>query len=207
MVDFLMKQIVIGLVGSLCSGKGVVAKHLQSLGFTGLSLSDIVREEADARGVERIRENLQNVGDDLRSTHGGQILAERAVEKLADCGGNIVIDAIRNPAEIAFLKEYYDIKIFAIDAPTELRFRWYMERAVDRGEDTLDASVFFTDNSRDLGVDQPENGQQVRQCMELADITLYNEGSKKHLLEDLEYHLVLDCGFSPEGYRRHQEKK
>ncbi len=202
-----MKRTVIGLVGSLCSGKGEVVKHLKLLGFTGISLSDIVREEADSRGIPRIRENLQNIGDDLRITYGGQVLAERAAERLADNRGNIVIDAIRNPAEIEFLRETFDIKIFAVDAPIDLRYRWYMQRAVDRGEDSLDPTVFFADNSRDLGIDQPENGQHVKRCLEMADVTLMNEGSKKHLFEELEYHLILDCGFSPEGARRAQEKK
>ncbi len=55
-------QIVIGLVGPIASGKGTISEYLKSQGFVYFSLSDVVREETVARGLEMSRKNLQDVG-------------------------------------------------------------------------------------------------------------------------------------------------
>lgn len=202
-----MKKTIIGLVGPIASGKGVVAKYLKSLGFDLYSLSDRVREEAALRGLSLIRENLQNVGNDLRAIYGGQVLAERTLELMTGLEECIVIDAIRNPAEIEFLKKELGVTIIGIDADTEKRMEWYLWRAGERGEDGATEEDFFRANNRDLGIGEEDSGQQVGRCLDMADIIIRNEGSKRYLLEEVDYHLILDLGFGPEGARRRLEKK
>lgn len=202
-----MKKIVIGLVGPIASGKSEVAKYLKSLGFTYLSLSDRVREEVNTRGLALSRENLQNVGNDLRESYGGSILAQRTLELLGEGDEPLVIDAIRNPDEVDFLREALDIDIIGITASTENRLRWYLSRAELRGEDGLSETDFQRANDRDLGLGESDSGQQVGRCLAMADFVIPNTGSKKSLLEDVDYYLILEQGFSPEGARRSQEKK
>lgn len=202
-----MKRTVICLAGTMVSGKGDIGNHLKrELGFTYESLSDRVREEADARGVPRLRENLQDIGNDLRTRYGLSVLAERTVKILKETSGDIVLDAIRNPGEIIYLKENLDALVIGVDAPFEKRLEWYLERAILRGEDTATEEDFIKANNRDFGIGEPENGQHVGRCLELADCHLYNDSSKKKLFEGVEYFLILN-GFSPEGARRAQEKK
>lgn len=201
-----MKRTVIALVGSMVSGKGDIGKHLKSLGFVYESLSDRVREEADVRGVPRLRENLQNIGNDLRAVYGPQVLAERTIELLRRTTGPLVIDGVRNPGEIEFLRQALGAQIFGVDAPRERRLEWYLERAQQRGEDGATAEDFFRADDRDHGVGEPDNGQHVGRCLAMADCFIYNDGSKKKLFEEVEYYLILN-GFSPEGARRLQEKK
>lgn len=202
-----MKRTVIGLVGPIASGKGEVAKYLRGLGFTVLSLSDRVREEVGARGLPLSRENLQNMGNQLREIYGGQVLAERTLELLGSTEGNVVIDSIRNPSEIEFLKTALGLTIIGIDASPEHRREWYLDRAWRRGEDGLTEEDFIRANNRDLGHGENNFGQQVGRCLEMADVVIRNEDTKKHLLEDVEYYLIAEFGFSPEGARRSQEKK
>ncbi|HCX25765.1 MAG: hypothetical protein UX08_C0012G0042 [Candidatus Collierbacteria bacterium GW2011_GWB1_45_35] len=202
-----MKRTVICLVGSMVSGKGDVGKHLErELGFTYESLSDRVREEVDARGVERLRENLMDIGNDLRETNGNAVLAERTFELLRNTTGDIVIDAVRNPGEIEFLRRELGALVFGIDAPQGKRLEWYLARAEVRGEDRATPEDFYRADSRDYGVGEADSGQQVGRCLELADCIIFNDGSKKQLFEKAEYYLILN-GFSPEGARRSQEIK
>ena len=56
----------IGLTGYLATGKGVVADILKEKEFSYASLSDVVREEATAQGLEHTRENLIKVGNELK---------------------------------------------------------------------------------------------------------------------------------------------
>ncbi|KKT42469.1 MAG: hypothetical protein UW88_C0004G0016 [Candidatus Collierbacteria bacterium GW2011_GWD2_45_10] len=197
---------VIGLVGPIASGKGEVAKYLRDLGFTVLSLSDRVREEVSARGLPLSRENLQNVGNDLREIFGGHVLAERTLELLGSTDGNVVIDSIRNPSEIEFLRHVLGITVIGIDASPELRMEWYLDRAWRRGEDGTSDADFVRANNRDLGLGENNFGQQVVRCLEMADVVIQNEDTKKHLLEAVDYYLISELGFSPEGTRRSKEK-
>ena len=197
---------VIGLVGPIASGKGEVAKYLRDLGFTVLSLSDRVREEVSARGLPLSRENLQNVGNDLREIFGGHVLAERTLELLGSTDGNVVIDSIRNPSEIEFLRHVLGITVIGIDASPEIRMEWYLDRAWRRGEDGTSDADFVRANNRDLGLGENNFGQQVVRCLEMADVVIQNEDTKKHLLEAVDYYLISELGFSPEGTRRSKEK-
>jgi dephospho-CoA kinase len=202
-----MNKIVIGLVGPMVSGKGDVGKYLKrELGFIYESLSDRVREEADARGVERFRENLVDIGNDLRETNGNAVLAKRTIELLYDQTGNVVLDGVRNPGEIDYLRREMGALIFGIDAPQEKRLEWYLDRAEERGEDSATEEDFYRADSRDYGVGEADSGQQVGRCLEMADCIIYNDGSKKQMYEGVEYFLIRH-GFSPEGARRAQEKK
>ncbi len=57
---------IIGLVGRNAAGKGEAANYLKSKGFVYYSLSDAIREEAAKRGLEHSRDNLINLGNELR---------------------------------------------------------------------------------------------------------------------------------------------
>lgn len=202
-----MTRVIIGLVGPLSSGKGVVSDFLIENGFDHHSLSDIVRDEANLRGIPVTRENLQNIGNDLRTKFGGHVLAQRTLEKIKPEKKFIVIDSIRNPEEIYFLKSVFDILIIGIDAPQELRLIWYLERAKIRKEDSLSELDFYCADGRDSGVGETVAGQQVRQCLLNSDIVIENRGSKKELIDTLQKVIVEKCGTTLEGIHRPCEKK
>ncbi len=169
-------KIVIGLVGPIASGKGTISEYLQSLGFKYYSLSNVVREETQARGLEMTRKNLQDVGNDLRETFGGAVLVEKLVERIQK-DDFVVIDGVRNPNEISAIKEQLHGKIVNISAYKNRRVERYLERAIERGEDTATASSFKKIDARDLGEGESKSGQQVQACIDLADFTLKNNGS------------------------------
>jgi dephospho-CoA kinase len=202
-----MEKIIIGLTGSLCAGKGTVANYLKSLGFCHQVLSDRIRDEIRSRGQVISRSLLQDVGNELRETQGGAILAERTAALIADVENNIVIDGVRNPEEIIFLREVLGAKIIGVDAPKERRCEWYLKRAVERGEDGLTAADFERDNNRDFGIGEPALGQQVGKCLEDADTLIYNLGSKEDLYNECDLYLREMLGFDPEIHHPGIEKK
>jgi dephospho-CoA kinase len=166
-------QIVIGLVGPIASGKGTISEYLKSQGFVYFSLSNVVREETQARGLEMTRENLQDVGNDLREKFGGAVLVNRLEERITK-EDFVVIDGIRNPEEIYALKDDYQGKIVNISAYKNRRVERYLERAKIRGEDDASLSSFKKIDERDLGKGEDVHGQQVQACIDLADFTLEN---------------------------------
>lgn len=201
-----MKPIYLGFVGPIASGKGVLVTHLKELGFDVYSLSDEVRKEARSRGLPITREVLQNLGDELRESFGRQVLAERALASVANVERNIVFDSIRNPGEICLFRNLLDIKIVGVDAPPELRAKWYLQRAKERGEDVADLDHFFQASLRDSGYKENLSGQQVDKCMQMADIKLFNNGTKDDILKELDHYLKNEFHFDPEIHHHSKEK-
>ena len=201
-----MDRIIIGLVGSLSSGKGTLANHLKDLGFSYQILSDRVREEAVLRGLTISRSTLQDVGNDLRETFGGQILAERTAKLITANTSHLAIDSIRHPDEIIYLKNNFAIHILGIDADRQLRLHRYLGRAKDRGEDGTTIADFERDDRRDFGLGEPTLGQQVGLCLQMAETILPNNGSKEDLFKFCDQYLKEALHFDPEIYHRHKEK-
>ncbi len=195
-----MSKLVIGLVGPICSGKGAVGDYLAHHGFAYQSLSDSVRDEVRSRQLPLERSVLQDVGNELRHTYGDHYWAERTLAKIDSNANLVVIDAIRNPGEIIYLRRIMGAAILAVNAPTELRLKWYLERAKLRGEDGATAESFYIANNRDLGLGEDNFGQQVSRCLQLADCVIENEGSREFLFETVNelirhrYSLELSAG-------------
>lgn len=197
-----MSKIVIGLVGPIASGKGEVAKYLEQLGFKPHSLSDRVREEAYRRGVNPNRETLQNIGNELRAEHGNAVFAKRTFALLSGNEKLLVIDSIRNPGEIEYLRQNLGARIIGVDAPEHLRLEYYLKRAKHRGEDNATPESFYTANARDLGEGESASGQQVNRCLALADTVINNPFNLELLYEICNRLLREHLCFNPEGLIR-----
>jgi len=174
---------VIGLTGTLGAGKKTVKDIIQKrVNCYTVTLSDIIKAEAERKKGTLDRVTLQNMGNDLRRQYGPHVLAMLAVDYLPRQKEFIVIDGIRNPAEAEYLKKRYgdNFKLVAVTAQEQVRF----ERLLKRGEkkDPKTWEEFLEMDKRDRGEGEPLYGQQTDKCLQIADFTIVNEGS----LEDLE---------------------
>src|SRR5471032_2425943 len=113
---------IIGLTGKNASGKGEVAKFLQTRGFQYHSLSDILRDELKRKHLTPTRDHLTRVGNELREKHGPAVLAERILKKLSE-SQNYAIDSFRNPAEVEAFQRRPDFVLWAVTAKPEARFK------------------------------------------------------------------------------------
>jgi dephospho-CoA kinase len=172
---------IIGLTGTMASGKDAVADILKKKGYVYFSLSDEVRAEAQAREIELTRENLQNLGNEMRKAEGSGVLAQRILMKITDPQKNYVINGIRNPAEIAELKNWPGFYLISVDAPQQLRFQRLMTR--NRPSDPKVFYMFMKADNKDQGQGEEESGQQVGECMKLADVSIFNDFSLERLTD------------------------
>lgn len=176
---------IIGLTGTKASGKDIIADILKKKGFIQLSLSDEVREEARARGVENTIENLQNIGNDMRKEFGNGILAQRILRKITDPQKHYVINGIRNTAEIQELKNWPSFYLIAVDAPQQMRFQRMIMR--NRPSDPKNFYDFMKVDARDQGEGQDESGQQTKDCMKIADYYIFNEYTVERLTDKVTF--------------------
>lgn len=173
---------IIGITGTKASGKGVIAKILEDNGFTYSSLSDCVRDEAKARGLEKHTvANLQDIGNEMREKHGNQIWATKALEKIGE-RENYVLDGVRNSGEIEELRKRIDTLIIGVDADQKTRYKRLIEHG--RPSDPKDWDSFIEMEKRDHGEAGKNSGQQVKLCMAIADYTSWNDYNLKEKLEE-----------------------
>ncbi len=162
--------ISIGLTGPNASGKGEVALFLAEKGFTLHSLSDIVREEAAARGLDHSRDNLIKTGTELRAKFGDGVLAERILGRLSE---RSVVDSIRNPGEIRALRGRGGFHLLGIDAPLALRF----ERSRLRGRQGDGGTLEEFRRKEALERADRGPGQQLDVCLSMADVLIQNDAT------------------------------
>jgi len=184
---------IIGLVGPIACGKGVVADYLKKQGYSSISLSSLLHDELKKRGVTSFtRTTLQDLGDELRRKEGDGVLARRAIKLFGRPQGSpllttnyhlqptpyplppkLLIEGIRNPGEIEYLRSIPGFFLIAVDASAETRF----QRILQRGKpwDPKDWESFQKVDGRDTEDKGNASGQQVRRCMDLADVRIENE--------------------------------
>lgn len=184
---------IIGVTGPICAGKDEVGKLLSGIGFERLSLVEALRDEARARGIEITRKSLQDLGDDLRQREGVDVLARRVMRQVVP-GRNYVIESIRNPGEVAALRELGEFVLLCVRASDSVRF----ERMVARGreQDPKTFEEFLQVEARDRGIGQASHAQQNEACWALADVTLENNTSLDDLRQSLK-DLLSHRGFVP----------
>lgn len=180
---------IIGITGTLASGKTSVKDFfLSHFSSYFISLSDIIKEEVLKEGREVKRETLIEKGNELRKKYGNQILVEVAILTLPQNLEKelIIIDGIRNPGEVAYLKEKFgkDFILIGVDAPRELRLKRLMERGKEG--DPKSFEEFIEMDKTDFGENQPEYGQKVGECLKLADYLIINDGTMDELNKKLE---------------------
>lgn len=177
-----MLKLVVGLTGTIGSGKKLVREILMKrFSCYHVSLSEVIRGELQRKKSSFNRTTLQDMGNEMRKNYGTHVLALLSIEYLPKDKDMIIIDGIRNPGEIDYLRKKFgkSFVLVAVDASEQIRF----ERARGRGQynDPKTFEEFAVLNERDQGKDEPEWGQQVKKCMEQADIVINNDGTKEDL--------------------------
>ena len=172
---------LIGLTGKNGSGKGVVAEFLKTMGYHYYSLADVVREEIASRGEKITRANLIKTANELRTTCGPSILADRVLAKL-DPEKNYIADSIRNPFEVEALRRRKDFYLLMVDADPKIRFDRLKMRA--RENDPQDYEAFLKLEAAEAGSNDP-NTQQLNRTCEIADARVENNGTIEELHDDI----------------------
>lgn len=172
---------IIGLTGTNAAGKGEAADYLVTKGYTYFSLSDIIRDVLREQGEEITRDNLIKTGNALREKSGADILAKKVMQKIKGIS-LAVIDSIRNPKEIEYLKKQPHFILLAINAPLKTRF--LRAQARGRNESAASFQAFAAKEKEEMT--HNAKAQQLLNCMALADFTIQNDGTLAEFHKKLE---------------------
>lgn len=168
---------IIGLTGKNGSGKGEVARYLKERGFHYYSLSDALRMEAKEQGIEVTRDNLVQLGNKLRETHGPSVLAEK-IFSLLDPEKNYIVDSMRHPSEVHVFKRRTDFILAQVTAPQKLRFERMKLRKREGDPQTFEEFIALEERE---AASKTASDQQLDEAIKLADVSFENAGPLKML--------------------------
>ncbi|MFA5926925.1 MAG: AAA family ATPase [Patescibacteria group bacterium] len=166
---------IIGIVGSIASGKDTVLDYLRGKGFRAVSLSDVLRGIMRSEGEEIDIPNMTRYGNNLRNEKGHGYLTQKALEEIGD--SDAVITSIRQVGEIEVLRQRSDFVLVKLDAPIEMR----LDRIIKRGRE---GDIKNMEELREIEAKQAdgkEGAMNMNRCYELADIELINDGTIEEL--------------------------
>jgi len=155
----------IGLCGTAGTGKGEASSLLVNFGYQPIVLSDFVREETIARGIQCSRKNFCKIGNELRQKYGSDYMAQRAIKNIQQ-GFRYAIDGIRNPAELVTLRllpKFISIGIYADENVLMERITRRC-RQDDQGV-TEKRELLYEERGRN----QPAHGLRVDDCLKMCD--------------------------------------
>lgn len=178
---------IIGITGTLGAGKGTVVEYLvNKQGFKHFSVREYLIEEIKRRGLIVNRDSMTEVANELRAQHSPAYIIEQLYHIASKYSGNSIIESIRTPGEIDFLRQQGDFLLIAVDADPRIRY----ERIVKRGSETdnISYNTFVASEEREFNTDDP-NKQNLSKCIQLADFVITNSGSIEDLFQQLEVDL------------------
>ena len=172
------KRLIVCLTGMPGAGKSTVASFLTEKGFFPVTMGDAVREEAARQGLEPSDANLGKLMLKLRQDLGQGAVAHLILKKLERdrAKGDVVIDGIRSIPEVQVLKSVGHVRLLAIYASQETRFRHLKDRG--RADAPSSSEEFAGRDKRELSVG-------ISEAIALADETISNNGLGLNQLKEV----------------------
>ncbi len=174
-------NLIIGITGTIRSGKGTLVNALTNKGFHHFSFRKYL-EDLGARN----RDEMVELANRLRKEHGPSYIAEQLFAQAQKISiepgfkGASIIESLRTPGEIKALREKGEFYLIAVDAPLKERY----DRAVKEGSstDNITFEEFKEHDQREMASDDPTK-QNISDCMQEADYLFWNDYETKEKAE------------------------
>jgi dephospho-CoA kinase len=177
-------MIIIGITGTLGAGKGTIVEYLTGKkNFRHYSVRAFLLEEIRRQGLPENRDSMFNVANSLRAEHGSSYVVDQLYIRAGESGKNCVIESIRTPGEVESLRKTGRFYLLAIDA--DLKIRYDRIRLRQSETDHISFETFLENEAREMNTVDP-NKQNIRKCIQAADYTIPNNGTKEDLIREVE---------------------
>jgi len=162
------------ITGMPGSGKSVVSEAAKSVGIKVVSMGDVIREEAEGRGIEKSPSSIGNLMLQLRNEEGKDAVAKRCLKKALGASPDSIIEGVRSLEELDYFRSQAEVCLIAVHASPRTRFERLLKRG--RSDDPKDWETFRERDMRELKVG-------IGSVIAMADKVFINEGSLPDLGE------------------------
>jgi cytidylate kinase len=176
---------IIGLSGTNGAGKDAAGLTLAlKHKYLFVSVTDLLREEANRREIAADRENLRMISAEWRRQYGLAVLVDRAYDKykkLEQEYAGVAISSLRNPHEVDRVHELGGIVIW-VDANAKTRYERIQANLAERGRTDEDNKTFeqFV-LEEEVEMHTPPGGDEANLNMsgvkQKSDLILLNDGT------------------------------
>lgn len=162
---------IIGVTGTIGSGKGTVVSRLEKRGFRHVSVSGFLADKAVQRGIPATRITLRNIGNEYRAK-GATALIEAVLAEENPKKEDIAVESLHTVAEVEYV-QHLGGQVIAVDAP--LPVRW--ERVKKEGG-IKDGShdEFVAEQDHQMASANPDENN-LAAAMAAADFHIVNDGT------------------------------
>jgi len=169
-------KIIIGLVGEIATGKTTVTDYLKEKNNAiSFRFSDMLRDVLDRLYIEKNRKNLQGISTILRKEFGDDTMSRVIAEDVKNSTEDfIIVEGIRRPTDITYLKELPEFKFIAIKTEEKTRY----ERLTQRSENPDDQNKTWEQFQKD---GQQEAEGKIKEIANQADFIIDNNGTLEKL--------------------------
>lgn len=169
---------IIGVAGMPGSGKSLVTRIAERMGYSVVMMGDVVREETKKRGLPLTPENTGVVMLKLREEEGPAIIAKMCIPKIENTKSDgVIVDGLRSLHELEEYKRHFEkFVLIAIHASPETRFQRLFRRK--RSDDPRGWTTFHERDMRELSVG-------LGDLVVLSDYLIVNEGAKTETEEKI----------------------
>lgn len=163
-----MRFLIFCITGMPGSGKSLVAEGARSIGFKVISMGDMIREEAERRGINKSPKSLGELMLKLRREEGKDVVAKRCLAMINKSSSPVLIEGVRSLDELNYFKLNADVCLIAVHASPSTRFTRLLKRG--RPDDPKERLTFDERDLRELKVG-------LGSVIALADSVFVNEGT------------------------------
>ncbi len=189
---------IIGISGTNGAGKDTVGHMLADKhGYLFVSITDILRREAERRGLEVNRENLRSISAEWRRESGLGVLVDKAVaeyEAAKDKYQGVAIASLRNPGEADRVHELGGTVLW-VDANTRIRYARVQKALAKRGrkdEDNKTLEEFKAEEAAEMNQSGDSATLDMTAVKSRSDATVINnDKSQDEFLKSIERILEL----------------
>ncbi len=177
-------MLIIGITGTLGAGKGTIVEYLkEKKNFRHYSVREYLIKEIEEQGLPVNRDSMTSVANRLRSDHHPAYIVEELYKQAIRTGEDAVIESIRTPGEVDFLRKQGNFYLFAVDADPKIRYRRIRQRASET--DHINFDTFIANETREMTTSDP-NKQNLGKCIRMADFRFDNNGEMAALYADVD---------------------
>ncbi len=174
---------IIGITGTLGAGKGTVVDYLvKEAGYVHYSVRQYLIEQIQVQGLEVNRDSMTQVANALRAKHTPHYIIGELFQIAASSAKDAIIESIRTPGEIDYLQSQGNFSLIAVDAKPEVRYQRIKLR--QSSTDQIDFDTFLANEKREM-ITTDRNKQNLQACIDRADITIDNNGTREDLIQQL----------------------
>ncbi len=179
-------MIIIGITGTLGSGKGTVVEYLvQKFGFQHFAVSDsFLAAEAIRRGLQPDRIARTAIANEYRAIGPTQLMeAVYAMAKPAvETEQNIIIEPQHTVAEVRFIQSLGGIEL-SVDADLGTRYQRIVKRGSEK--DKVSYEEFEKQQRQQMSAIDPHRNN-LGAAMAVADVHLTNNGTRTELNKQID---------------------